>query len=354
MATPKKTSIGLAAPIGSLFVVDIFLGLWAIHKYWFVSLSVGAASPLVIGLYKRRSPKGVSTDVVRPTESSADRIVNFFLDKIPAYLGKRRVSVPILLGLALPIVPLTYLILVPKLPFPAPPSAVAISKDGREIYVAFEDGEIHGKLLIFDAETGKGGRGAVDIGGKPHRMIVGKDGRVFVVDDSQDSVSVVDPVSRTVVETFSVHPFHLPHTLVLSPDERKLYIAVAEPTPQGVIKVIDLDKSKGYPSHSIEGVNCPEGMAISQDGGKVYVASQCGAGQDPVFAIDTKTEIVKPIPGFAVGLDLAIARKGKRLYVARGGFSRRDPDSGVIVPVPARLVPSILRMRKRFQKRRWC
>ena len=105
------------------------------------------------------------------------------------------------------------------------------------------------------------------------------------------------------MSSFDMTPAGLnPHSLVVTPDEGKLYVAVEQPAPQGVVRIVELNETKGYPAHSIDGVNCPEGLAISPDGRKLYVASQCASGQDPVFVIDTKTDkVVKAIAGFAVG-----------------------------------------------------
>src|SRR5437899_5510345 len=141
------------------------------------------------------------------------------------------------------------------------------------------------------------------------------------------------------MSSFDMTPAGLnPHSLVVTPDEGKLYVAVEQPAPQGVVRIVELNETKGYPAHSIDGVNCPEGLAISPDGRKLYVASQCASGQDPVFVIDTKTDkVVKAIAGFAVGLDIVIAQEGRRLYVERGSFYQPDPSTGAIVTMPAKL-----------------
>ena len=293
------------------FVWD-FVSLWAGRA---VTIA-GAVIPIWIALSRRKSASGAPR---RRHRKTTEEIAASVAAAVARILKKPFVFILSCGVLALPIPFLVQAILHTTMPFPVPPSTVAISKDGSEIYVAYQDGDVHGKLLIFESSSGKETRTPVDIGGKPHRITVGRNGHVYVVDENQDTVTEVDPETRTIKATFSVHPLHLPHTAVLSPDQRRLYVAVAEPTPQGVIKVIELDEKKGYPSHVIEGVNCPEGLAISRDGRKLYVATQCGAGKDPVFVIDTRSETVKAIPGFAVGLDLALADEGKRLYVARGG-----------------------------------
>ena len=64
-------------------------------------------------------------------------------------------------------------------------------------------------------------------------------------------------------------------------------------------------------------VNCPEGMTITPDGDRIYLASQCGSGNDPVFVIDTSTEDVTAIPGFPVGHNVAVAPARQKVYVSR-------------------------------------
>jgi len=89
---------------------------------------------------------------------------------------------------------------------------------------------------------------------------------------------------------------------------------------------------------TITNVNCPEGSVISPDGTRLYVVTQCGAGQDPVFVIDTTTDtVLTHIPGLAVGLTLAISPDGGKLYVGRGGFTTRDSASSRVVTVKDQL-----------------
>ena len=84
-------------------------------------------------------------------------------------------------------------------------------------------------------------------------------------------------------------------------------------------------------------MGCPEGLAIAPDGIYLYVVTQCGAGEDPVFVIDTRTDTkveTKTIPGLAVGSSIVIAPTGEKLYVARSGFYTRDSSTGRPLSVP--------------------
>lgn len=105
--------------------------------------------------------------------------------------------------------------------------------------------------------------------------------------------------------------------LALTPDETKLYVSNQQPAPNGSISVLD-PGGTGPIGEPIGGVNCPEGLAMSPDGKRLYVETQCGSGDDPLFVVDTRTDLVeeKSFRGFAVGgLGLGMVPNGEKLYV---------------------------------------
>ncbi len=70
-------------------------------------------------------------------------------------------------------------------------------------------------------------------------------------------------------------------------------------------------------------MNTPEGLAIDAGSNRVYVASQSGYGEDPVFVIDTISDSIlqaETITGMAVGASVAVSPKHNKLYVARANF----------------------------------
>lgn len=97
-----------------------------------------------------------------------------------------------------------------------------------------------------------------------------------------------------------------------------------QPIPQGTISVIDISGRQAVLSGLIKGVGCPEGLAVSRDGRRLYVASQCACGHDPLFVIDTATDkVIASVPNLEVGGALVITPDSRRLYVGRAnqGFS---------------------------------
>jgi DNA-binding beta-propeller fold protein YncE len=78
-------------------------------------------------------------------------------------------------------------------------------------------------------------------------------------------------------------------------------------------------------------VNCPEGLAVSPTGDKLYAASQCGAGDDPLFIIDTNSnKKIDEVPGLAVGNDVITSKDGKKAYVTRANFNWYDRRRGKV------------------------
>jgi len=138
---------------------------------------------------------------------------------------------------------------------------------------------------------------------------------IYVVDAAADRVVVIDRLRQQTVIPVGRNP----RCIVVTADEKKAYVSNAQPIPQGSISVISLDEKPHKVVHTITGVNCPVGLAVTPDGRRLYVASQCGGGHDPVFVVDTATDkMVTTIPDVAVGLTPAISPDGRRAYVIRG------------------------------------
>src|SRR5207245_344955 len=168
-----------------------------------------------------------------------------------------------------------------------------------------------GKIVRVTTKTGMDLLDVIDVGGTPDRMLVGpRSHRVYVLDTQNAKVTVVNP-DHSVREVISSHG-KISTAIALTPDERKLYISNQQPSPDATIEVVDLTKQP-HPWHSIHGFNCPMGLGILPDGSKLYVATQCGSGHDPVVVVDTRTDkIVRTIQDFVIGSEVVVAGKSPR------------------------------------------
>jgi sugar lactone lactonase YvrE len=310
-----------------LFATAAVLGLWVVRERYFSSLSIGAylltawdgvslwagriatisgaLVPLLFYIFKRRIP----------VEKTWKEIIPDAVNELRKY-GSRKVTIfPALVIVAVVDAWLLYVLVVPRSSFPMPPSAMIITPDGLEIYIADEK---RGQIRRFGSATGKNELTSIDVGGHPRRMLIGpRSHNIYVLDSEGPRITVINPKTEEILY-YVTYAGHVSNSFAITPDERKLYISNEQPSPQATITVVDLAKPS-HPTHSITGFNCPEGLAITPDGSKVYVSTQCGAGHDPLFVIDTKTDHVKKVlADFAVGTaDLAVARGGERVYVSR-------------------------------------
>lgn len=193
-------------------------------------------------------------------------------------------------------------------------SAVLMTPDATRVYVA----NIRGVLNVFDTATGQPQQ-IIDLRpGAPGRMVMAaRRNRIYVTDPASRTVVVIDAASQRVLWRLPTGVY--PEDLALTPDETKLYVANQQPAPVGSISVFDLGESDKLRT-SITGVNCPEGLAMAPDGALMYVESQCGFADDPLFVVDTKVDRVDhSIPGFAVGTTaLGMLPNGEKLYIGTG------------------------------------
>jgi DNA-binding beta-propeller fold protein YncE len=168
-----------------------------------------------------------------------------------------------------------------------------------------------------------------------------------VADSVSHQIHVIDVRTNQVLYSFAQH-FRLPTQITglsLSPDENRLYVGNqgGESLPSlGTISIFNLTKN-GVPEpiNDIGKVNCPEGMSITPDGSRIYMASQCGGGVDPLFILDTDTETVRTQPGFAVGRSVALAPRQQKAYIARDRSYPLDAQVTVVDTVDNSVLTSL-------------
>jgi len=214
-------------------------------------------------------------------------------------------------------------------------SKLVVDELSRQIYVAEESIQ---SILVFDSSSPSMARGIKFNKGAPSLMVLAaKKRQLFVADSPAHQIHVIDVRTNTLLYSFAQH-FRSPTQitgLALSPDENRLYVGNQggeSLLSLGTITVFDLSKNgPPEPVNDVGKVNCPEGMSITPDGSRIYIASQCGSGADPLFIFDTDTETVISEPGFAVGRTVALAPRQQKAYIARDGVYPGDAPKVVTV-----------------------
>lgn len=120
-------------------------------------------------------------------------------------------------------------------------------------------------------------------GSSPGGVVAGRK-HIFVSNTSQDSITIIDARTSKLEQTVTLEPAApvaglrgvLPFGLALGPDEKRLYVACA-----GINAVAVLDASKGRVLGYVPAGWFPARVAVSPDGGTIYVANAKGFGAGP-------------------------------------------------------------------------
>jgi YVTN family beta-propeller protein len=189
------------------------------------------------------------------------------------------------------------------------PETVAVSPDGRTLYVASED---TGQLIVFDAASG-GRRGAIPIGGEPEGVAVSPDGRlVYATSEEDNQVAVVD--ARTLRVRARVPVGERPRNAVFTPDGRRAFVPGES---DGTIAAIDVASDRRIGLARLEGENVrPMGVALSRDGGALFATT--GRGRR-LLRIDPAT--LRVTGSVEVGQrpwGIALSRDGRFVFTANG------------------------------------
>ena len=200
----------------------------------------------------------------------------------------------------------------------SPTSSIAVGHDGSRAYVVNRPS---GAVTVIDTSTHTV-LGNLPVGPDPTTVVASPDGTRLYVGATppglnQAAIRVLGLPSGTLLGTI---PLSAPFTMALAiaPDGRRLYATGWTGESSGyTIKVIDT--AVGAVVASIPVVTFPYGIAVSPDGGRVFV-SHGTVGTGTVTVISSATNSV--LTTFAVGVNpfgIAFTPDGGRLYVPNSG-----------------------------------
>jgi YVTN family beta-propeller protein len=189
------------------------------------------------------------------------------------------------------------------------PEQLAVSADGKRLYVASED---TGRAIVLDAATGKS-IASLAVGGEPEGVTLSPNGKfVYVTSEEDHQVAVIDAAVSKVVATFKVGD--RPRFTEFSDDGAMAFVSGEN---DGSITVADARTHKALRTIKLSGeLTRPVGMAISHDGKKLYTVT--GRGKN---LLEVEIASGKVLGSVEVGnrpWGVTISPDGKTLFTANG------------------------------------
>ena len=124
---------------------------------------------------------------------------------------------------------------VATIPVSAGPHGMAITRDGRTVYIT---GDGSSSLDVIDTATDKVVK-TVDVGKTPNGIALTSDDKLLLVTVyGENRLAFIDTSTQTVVATT---PVAKPHTVAITPDGRLAYVTAQEPG-HFELAVIDMNK----------------------------------------------------------------------------------------------------------------
>jgi YVTN family beta-propeller protein len=147
-------------------------------------------------------------------------------------------------------------------------TAMAVSPDGRQVYVALTVFDtIDGNVRIYDVTHPASTPDSIPVARNPQALALTPDGKLAVVTHgTENKISIIDTASKTVAREVAVGV--RPGAVIISPDGSRAFVANVE---DQTISVIDLAQQGVVETiRTMEGVAA---LAITPKGDKIYAAS---------------------------------------------------------------------------------
>ena len=193
-----------------------------------------------------------------------------------------------------------------------PPQYVAFTPDGRYAYVSVYDELRHtGNAVVVVDTASRAVVASIPAEKFPYAIAVSPDGRkLYVPNHDVNLVSVVDTATNTVIQKISVKPN--PHSVAFSINGRRAYVA-----NHASNLVTVLDTKNGAILAEIPVGRSPHSIAMSPDRSRVYVVNY---DADSVSVIDPAANTVTAtIPVQREPQNVAFAPDARHAYVVNDG-----------------------------------
>ncbi len=183
------------------------------------------------------------------------------------------------------------------------PASLAIAPDAHIAYVTHPD---LGQVSVVDLDQSRV-VGTLLVGGSPFGVAVTSTGHLFVGDWNGAHVTVIDP--NGVDKPKAVEVGRAPAHLLLTPDEKLLFVANRESDSVSAVRVEDLSVAAVIPVG-----RAPFAMALSPDGKRLYVGNVQGG---TVSVIDTgKLDVIDTLKSGAMPYGAAVTPDASRVLVS--------------------------------------
>jgi YVTN family beta-propeller protein len=207
------------------------------------------------------------------------------------------------------IVDLSTLKLVKVLRGVSDPEQLAVSRDGKRLYVASED---TGQGIVLDSADGHV-IAKLAVGGEPEGVTLSPDGRhVYMSSEEQHHIAVIDTATNKVAATLQVG--QRPRFTEFSDDGALAFVSGEN---DGSITVVDARALKVLRTIKLQGaLTRPVGMVVSHDGKRLYTVT--GRGRN-LLDIDIATgQVLRTVEVGPRPWGVGLSPSGDVLYTANG------------------------------------
>jgi len=189
------------------------------------------------------------------------------------------------------------------------PEQLAVSADGKRLFVASED---TGQAIVLDAVDGKV-LAKLAVGGEPEGVTLSPDGRhVYVSSEEDHHVAVIEVASNRIVATLEVG--QRPRFTEFSDDGAQAFVSGEN---DGTITVIDARALKVLRTIKLQGaLTRPVGMVVSHDGKRLYTVT--GRGKNLLELDIASGRVLRTVDVGPRPWGVALSPKGEVLYTANG------------------------------------
>ena len=186
-----------------------------------------------------------------------------------------------------------------SVPLPSAVVALALSPDGRRIYLT----DRASSFQVLDRTTGAR-VASVPLGGVAEGITVGKDGRQVYVAGSA-GLKTIDTASNTVVRTVGIR--NNASSIALTPDGKTAVVITS-----GNNSVVGIDLAAGQANWTVPVGKRPDSLVVTPDGQQALVASNEGG----VTVIDLATRKAGNLPVGDSAEDITLSPNGDFGFVA--------------------------------------